>query len=532
MELSVRGLWSSFAIFALAKLGNSAVPALLAALNSGNLYVREDAVQALAAMKLLAAEAGHALIVAEDERLDLDSRQGAVTSLAEIKPLTPYAVDGLTLALKDQRFDLHSRQAAVDALADLTPLTPYAVDGLMLALKDKSDTIRSAAAKALQDQGGEPGRAALAELKREQLIEAQSSKPDTRSYSKEELIATIQDPNLEYPLSLTYLVPILPVPAPIDEAPFVVTVHAGQDSTERLTFWKKSSTGRYQKLQVMDGDPDNQEHFDAPITCQAIVQVTTAGGNQSEEREFFVEIPVEWYRGGEERVFAVDSDGLHPVEIESPEETVPNPKQIPLKYQTASPSPDLGSYHRLDWSFLVSNEGDAMCCPSGGEVSGTYKIVKDGTKSPPTWKMVVETAKFSGPPAAVRAAKALEGASQLIPELKSSNLQQRRDALQKLSNTSRCLPKRFRPSQKRRRAWTLQNLFQRRLTRRAKAPGMGHWRVSNALGHQPSRGHQPRRPAELRNRDWGAGSRSKTRSDGGAHSDRRAQGMFESEACR
>ena len=103
--------------------------------------------------------------------------------------------------------------------------------------------------------------------------------------------------------------------------------------------------------------------------------MTTADGHQSEEREFFVEIPVEWYRGGEERVFAVDGDGWHSVEIESPDEMVSDPKQIPLKYQT-SRGPDLGSYHQLDWSFLVSNEGDAMCCPSGGEVSGTYKIVQ------------------------------------------------------------------------------------------------------------------------------------------------------------
>ena len=72
----------------------------------------------------------------------------------------------------------------------------------MLALKDKSNTIRSAAATALQDLGGEAGRAARAELKREQLIEVQRSEPDTRSYSKEKLIATIQDPDLEYPLSL------------------------------------------------------------------------------------------------------------------------------------------------------------------------------------------------------------------------------------------------------------------------------------------------------------------------------------------
>ena len=353
--------WSASS--ALAKLGGPAIPALIAASKSPNLSVRKDAVQTLAA----------------------------------IRPVSPAAVRALTLALRDGGLDLDSRQAAVDALADIKPLTPDAVDGLMLALKEKSDTITSTAAKALQDMGGEAGQAAHAELKHEQTIEAQRSEPDTRSYSNEELIATIQDPDLEYALTLTYLVPILPAPAPIDDAPFVVTVHTAEDQNERLSVWKKTGVDRYQKMKVMAADPDNQEHFHVPITFQAIVQVTAAGGHQSEERELFVEIPVEWYRNGEERVFAVDGDGLRPVEIEAPEEMVPNPKQIPLKYQTASRGPYLGSYHRLDWSFLVSNEDDPTCCPSGGEVSGTYKIVKDATASPPTWKMVVETAKFNGP---------------------------------------------------------------------------------------------------------------------------------------
>lgn len=330
--------WS--ATSALTKLGSPAIPALAAASQSPNLSVREDAVQTLAA----------------------------------IRPLAPAAVHALTLALKDEKLDLDSRKAAVDALADIKPLTPDAVDGLMFTLKDKSDTIRSTAAKALQGLGDEAGQAAQAELKREQSAEAQRSKPDTHLYSREELIATIQDPDLEYPLTLRYLVPILPVPAPIDEAPFVVTVHTAEDQNERLTVWKKTGVDRYQNIKVMDADPDNQEHFHVPITFQALVQVTTAGGHHSEEREFFVEIPVEWYRGGEERIFAVDGDGLHSVEIESPDEMVPDPKRIPLKYQTASRGPDLGSYHQLDWSFPVSNEEDPMCCPSGGEVSGTYKI--------------------------------------------------------------------------------------------------------------------------------------------------------------
>ena len=209
---------------------------------------------------------------------------------------------------------------------------------------------------------------------------------------------------------------------------------AEEGQNERLIVWKKTGVDEYQKINVMDADPGNQEHFHVPITFRATVQVTTADGQQSEEREFFVEIPVEWYRGGEERVFAVDGDGWHSVEIESPNEMVSDPKQIALKYQTSG-GPDLGSYHQLDWSYLVSNEGDAMCCPSGGEVSGTYKIVQDRAQNPPTWKMVVATAKFSGESDAAEAAKKLAETSRLIGDLKSSNLQQRRKAVLKLSST-------------------------------------------------------------------------------------------------
>jgi HEAT repeat protein len=222
--------WS--AVDALTKLGSPAIPALVAASKSPNLSVREDAVQALAA----------------------------------IRPVSPAAVRALTLALRDERLDLDSRQAATGALADVNPPTPEAVDGLMIALKDKSNAIGSTAANALQNLGGEAGGAARAALKREQSIEAQRSKPDIGIYSREELIATIQDPDFEYPLTLKYLVPILPAPAPMDEAPSLVTVHTAEDQNERLTVWKKTGVDRYQKIKAMDGDPDNQEHFHVPIT--------------------------------------------------------------------------------------------------------------------------------------------------------------------------------------------------------------------------------------------------------------------------
>ena len=85
---------------------------------------------------------------------------------------------------------------------------------------------------------------------------------------------------------------------------------------------------------------------------------------------------------------------------------------------------------------MVSNEEDAMCCPSGGEVGGTYKIVKDGTTSPPTWKMVVATAKWERGPAQTKVADV----SQLLGDLKSSDSQRRQDAAQKLLSPESLTP--------------------------------------------------------------------------------------------
>jgi hypothetical protein len=134
---------------ALTKLGSLAIPALVSASTGSDPKVRKDAVQTLAA----------------------------------IRPVAPAAVPALTLALRDQKLDLNSRQAIVNTLADVKPLTSEAVDGLMFALKDESNTIRSTAAKALQELGGEAGQAAQAELKREKMVEAEATKPDIRLYS-------------------------------------------------------------------------------------------------------------------------------------------------------------------------------------------------------------------------------------------------------------------------------------------------------------------------------------------------------------
>jgi hypothetical protein len=117
----------------------------------------------------------------------------------------------------------------------MKPLTPEAVDALIIALKDRSLDIRSAAATALQNAGGEAERAALAEQNREEQIYAQRSKPDTRRYGKQEIIAAIPaDADHKYPLTLAYLFPIYPIGGSAQQSEFLITRHTGKDRPERL----------------------------------------------------------------------------------------------------------------------------------------------------------------------------------------------------------------------------------------------------------------------------------------------------------
>jgi len=166
-----------------------------------------------------------------------------------------------------EKLDLYLRRDAVKALAQMKPLSPEAVRALTLVLKDESLDLRSEAATALQDVGGEAEQAALAEQKREDQIYAQAVKPDTRRYSKEELSAKIPaDGDHKYPLTLAYLFPISRSGS-AQQAKLLITLHSGRDRPERLVFWKEVGDDQYQKAKVIESDdPGLPEDFETP-TC-------------------------------------------------------------------------------------------------------------------------------------------------------------------------------------------------------------------------------------------------------------------------
>ena len=289
----------------------------------------------------------------------------------------------------------------------MKPLSPEAVHALTLGLKDESIDVRSAAATALQNVGGEAEAEALAEQKSEDQIYARRSKLDTHRYSKQELSATIPaDADHKYPLTLTYLFPISRSGS-AQQAQLLITLHTGKERPERLVFWRKVGDDQYQQAKVIEPeDPDFvEEHFQTPVVFFPKGQVPGEG-------VLLVDVPIDGYRSHTDQVFAIDGDELCPVEIESPEKWYKN--KLGPRETVWYPASNSFSEDKLGFAFLIWNADDPICCPTAGQVTGTYKFIKDteadgapavlyapatGEKiisNPPPltikWKMIVDTA--------------------------------------------------------------------------------------------------------------------------------------------
>ncbi len=173
--------------------------------------------------------------------------------------------------------NLYLRKNAADALAAMKPLPPDAVHTLVTALKDKNSDVRNSAIDALEKVGGEAQRAAEAAEKRDQQAKTETPKPDTRIYSRKQIIARIPaDDEYRYPLTLVYLVPITKGAAA--EARLFVSVHAGKDRPDRLVIWSKVGHDQYQQNQIMYSEEDYVGlglHYERPFTFDAKYQYTS-----------------------------------------------------------------------------------------------------------------------------------------------------------------------------------------------------------------------------------------------------------------
>ena len=388
------------AIEALQKMGPAAKPAIPALEHAlakdQQSYIRLLAGQALAQLEGVGACSALEKAFAHDP----DNRGNLLHTILGIKPRCPKlaqmlianlderppsdwvgplseigadAVPALARALKSS--NLYVRQNAAVALAGMKPLPPDAIPPLAAALKDPNSDVRASATAALLHVGGEAQKAAEAAQKNEAPRGNGLPGPDNRLYSAKQMDAMIPaDSDHEYPSQLVHKVPLANSSGL--NTPLIITVHAGQDRSDRLVIWKRVAPDQYRQEQVMYSDPEEDGtgiHYGHPSIFKANYQRISDVG-VTEQRGFFLEIPSSdgfHYQGND--FYKIENDRLVPV-------------------------PASGEYGDAyfkggTWVFFdpIYNRSDPSCCYSGGVIIGTYKLVEDAKQNPPQWKVVVVT---------------------------------------------------------------------------------------------------------------------------------------------
>jgi hypothetical protein len=231
------------------------------------------------------------------------------------------------------------------------------------------------------------------------------SQTSVKGYTKQQLIAPI----LGYgddksPLTLAYLFPISRGGL-ANQAEFLVTLHTGKDQPEHLVFWKNVGDDQYLIAKVIQPN-DPEEHFETPMVFFPKGQVPGEG-------VLCVDVPIDGYRSHADQVFAIDRGELLSVDIGSPDKFYKS--KLGPGEQVWYPATNSFSDDKLGFAFNVWNGDDPICCPTGGQVTGTYKFIENRAFSggvafspitggilqriplpmtvPTKWKIVVDTAQ-------------------------------------------------------------------------------------------------------------------------------------------
>ncbi len=401
------------AVIALARIeGGDAIPTLVRTISGDT----DDSVRLKAVIALggLASTDSHAIaaLVGAFSNDSEDLREAASDQLGK---LGAAAVPALIAALKSP--DFYQRAWSVQTLSQIKPLPGDATHALTLALSDKSEVVRTEAANALKgDTVKASGAISDQQLEDEEserdngpaqgldAFIAGTSTSDSRSYTKAEIVASIPpDENHENPYELKYYLPITPLGSHTGAAEFIVTIHSAQDAADRLAVWKKTGDERYQRLFVQQADRDASFLEPDLFSSRALVKDRE---RDRYETYLFLDLPIgrTWGDGAgvNDNVFVLDHDQLRPVAIADAEE---DSKQ--LRDGETVWNGGLGnafSDNRLEFGFTIWEARDCHACASGGEVNGTYKVVKemsyDGGKKDwvASWKMLVDTSKRTGGP--------------------------------------------------------------------------------------------------------------------------------------
>jgi HEAT repeat protein len=333
---------------ALSKLGTVAVPALITALKSPQLYQRAWAVQALSRIKPMPEDARHALKLALNDKSEIVKAEVA-------DALNGSKVDA-SAAIEDKQIDEN------------------------LDIEDQTTV----------DHGAGQDLASFV---------AGTAATDARIYSKAEIVASIPpDENHQYPTELKYSVPIGPTRNSTTDAEFLATIHGANEGVDRLALWKKIGDDKYQRLFVQETSTEN--HFEKPEVFSSKVLVTGQGKDHY-DTALFLNLPLHrtWGDGEgiDDNVFVLDRDQLRPVAIADAEV---DSKQL-HRDETVWNGGSGNEFkdNDLEFAFGLWKADACHACAEPFEVQGTYKVVKemhyDGYKKDwiANWKMVVDTAK-------------------------------------------------------------------------------------------------------------------------------------------
>ena len=203
-----------------------------------------------------------------------------------------------------------------------------------------------------------------------------------RRYTKEEIIATIPaDDEHENPLRLEALLPL-------DDGRFLVSLHKGQDRGDRLAIWKKAGDDRYQRTQLTEANVDVDESISPP-------ELFTPKGQPNSENTRFLYLVSGTRRFADETVLAVDTYAheLRPVEIESPEKAYASMLQ-PGEQWTSYNVNYFSDDQVPRFEPALAKKTDPDCCPTAGQIVGTYKIVEDVQPGSDPIKPPVRSWKF------------------------------------------------------------------------------------------------------------------------------------------
>ncbi len=280
------------------------------------------------------------------------------------------AVPSLIQALKNQ--DSNIRAGAAEALQDMHVYRPDIEAAFIQAINDPSQRVRDAARFSLLFTISEAASDALlrdeiAEIERKKTAEQRARANRTLPHSLTEILASIPpDPDNTYALDVANQ---FETKAP-DGTVVLTVLHSGEQRTDLLRFWARRN-GSY--FLVGEDTADNPDGGTPHLSADAFHYHGKA----------YIHAQRLWEGTGsqhEDKYFRVENGGL--VQLKTPEGF---PIQLaPKEGVWKGFALDLKDDH-LGFEFWIWKEGDSNCCPTAGQVTGTYTIVGDDLRYA-TWK--------------------------------------------------------------------------------------------------------------------------------------------------